>query len=377
MQLHEDRTVADVTDKERIWEEFHRLVRFDAESGSEASIAEYLREKLCALGLTVTQDAAGNLFGVLKGTTKGESVLFCSHMDTVSPGKGKRAILYPDGTIRSNGTTVLGADDVAGLTAILEALKVIQERKLDHPMIEVLFTTGEELYCHGSAKFDFSSVTSNDAYVLDLTGEIGTAAVAAPSILSLEITIKGRAAHAGFEPEAGVNALTIAARGISGLDTGHVEADTTVNFGTISGGSGKNVVPAEVRITGEIRSMRHERALSEAQHIRECFESEAAKLGGAVTVTVTEEIRAYRVPPESSVVRRFQDALRSLGYGEGKLVDTFGGSDNNRFHCAGLRGIVLACGMENVHTTAEYTNLNTLQKSAELTLRLMTMETRI
>ena len=363
-----------LTDRQRIRESFQSLVHFDAESGSEAAIAAYLREKLCALGLMVTQDAAGNLFAVLKATRAGESVLFCAHMDTVSPGRGKRAILYPDGIFHSDGTTVLGADDAAGLSAILEALMVIRDKKLAHPRIEVLFTVKEELYCHGSAAFDFGVVTARDAYVLDLTGKIGTVAVAAPSILSLDILVYGRAAHAGFEPEAGINALTAAARALAALDTGRVEADTTVNFGTISGGSGKNVVPAEVRIHGEIRSMRHERALAAAETIRARFEAEARKLGGKAELTVTEEIHAYRVKEDAPVLRRLHRALERLGCGEAKLVDTFGGSDNNRFHSAGVCGVVLACAMENVHTTAETCDLDELQKSAELTLMLMTME---
>ena len=363
-----------VTNRERIWKEFQRLVGFDAESGEEAEIAAYLRQKLCALGLDVTGDAAGNLHGVLKGTRAGEGLLFSSHMDTVSPGKGKRAILSPDGIIRSDGTTVLGADDAAGLAAILEALTVIRERGLEHPEIEVYFTTQEERYSRGIAEADLGVLRARRAYVLDLTGRIGTAAVAAPSILSLELDVTGKAAHAGFAPEEGVNALSIAARALARLETGHVEPDTTVNFGTIEGGSGKNIVPETVRIRGEIRSLRHERALREAEHIRAVFTEEAEKLSGRADVRVIEELRAYRVAEDAPVVRRFKKALAELGWGEGTLIDTFGGSDNNRFQCAGISGIVLACAMENVHSTAEYSDLNELQRSAELTLKLMTME---
>lgn len=363
-----------MTNRERIVAEFQKLVSIDAESFHEAEIAAYLAERLRALGLTVSQDEAGNLFAVLTGTRSGEPLLFSSHMDTVSPGRGKRAVLHPDGTITSDGTTVLGADDAAGLAAILEALTVIREKGLPHPAIEVLFSAAEELYSRGCAGFDFSRVRSRSAYVLDLTGPIGTAAAAAPSILSLDISVTGRAAHAGFSPEEGSNALTIAARALAALETGRVEPDTTVNFGTIEGGSGKNIVPASVRIRGEIRSLRHEKALARAEEIRSRFASEAEALGGRAAVTVTEELRAYHIPEDAPVVRRFQAALASLGLGEGELITTFGGSDNNHFPLHGIQGIVLACAMENVHTTAEYTHVSELQRSAELTLRLMTIE---
>ena len=370
---------------ERLLAEFQTLVSFDCESFHEGAIKEYLKAKLLSLGLTVTEDdaaaklgsgadGAGNLLGRLKGKEEGAPLLFCAHMDTVAPGRGKRAVFHPDGRITSGGDTVLGADDAAGLAAILEALTVIRERDLSHPELEILFPVAEEPYCRGTSVFDFSQLRARTAYVLDLTGEIGTAAVRAPSILSVEIRVTGKAAHAGFEPEAGINALSIAARALAALPTGHVNEDTTVNFGVIGGGTGKNVVPAEVHILGEIRSLRHEAALEQADAIRRVFAREAESLGGAAKVEVTEEIRAYAIGEDEPAVRRYRASLASLGWGEGKFITTYGGSDNNRFAAHGIRGIVTACAMFDVHSTHEYTDIESLARSAELTLRLMTME---
>ncbi len=370
---------------ERLLEEFKTLVSFDAESFHEAQIKEYLKEKLTALGLTVTEDdavekllsgaeGAGNLLAQLPGKEEGSPLLFSSHMDTVAPGQGKRAIVQADGRITSDGSTVLGADDAAGLAAILEALTVIREEGLPHPALEILFPAAEEPYCRGTSVFDYSKVRARTAYVLDLTGEIGTAAVRAPSILSVEIRVTGRSAHAGFAPEAGINALTAAAKALSALPTGHVSADTTVNFGVITGGTGKNVVPEEVRILGEIRSLRHEAALQQAEKVREVFCGEAEKLGGTAEVNVIEEIRAYDMAPDEYVVRRFERALTAMDLGPAKLVTTYGGSDNNNFAAHGIRGIVMANAMFDVHSTHEYTNIESLRRCAELTLHLMTME---
>ncbi len=371
--------------RERLLSEFSRLVSFDSESFHESRIKEYLKDALEELGLTVTEDGAaaalrsmgaeaGNLYGLLPGTRAGEPLMFCAHMDTVSPGAGKKAVFQPDGRITSDGTTVLGADDAAGLAAILEALRVIRERGLPHPDVEVLFSAAEEPYCRGTSAFDFSRVKSRTAYVLDLTGPVGTAAVQAPSILSLDIEVQGRAAHAGFSPEDGINALTAAARALSVLPTGHTEADTTVNFGTIQGGTGKNVVPGKVFIRGEIRSLRHEAALRQAGLVRETFAREAAALGGAAETVVTEEIRAYRIEADEYPVVRLARAMDRLGMGEPSLVTTFGGSDNNRFAAGGIRGVVLACAMFDVHTVHEYTEADQLVKSARLVTELMTME---
>ena len=372
-------------DKTRLLSEFERLVGFDCESFHEAEIKEYLRSALKGLGLEVTEDDAasalrsrgadaGNLYGLLPGTRAGAPLLFCAHMDTVSPGVGKKAVFHPDGRITSDGTTVLGADDAAGLAAILEALTVIRERGLPHPDIEVLFPVAEEPYCRGTSVFDFGRVRAKAAYVLDLTGPVGTAAVQAPSILSLDITVQGRASHAGFAPEDGINALTAAARALAALPTGHTAEDTTVNFGTIRGGTGKNIVPEQIVIRGEIRSLRHEAALAEAEKVREAFAREAAAVGAEAEVTVTEEIRAYRIGEEEYPVRRLAESMERLGMGAPTLVTTFGGSDNNNFAAHGIRGVVLACAMFDVHSVHEYTETDQLVKSARLITELMTGE---
>ena len=363
-----------MVNEDRLTNTFIELTAIDAESGDEAALRAHLIGALARLGIAAEADAAGNLFARLPGTCAGGALLFSAHMDTVRPGRGKKAVVHPDGRITSDGTTVLGADDAAGLAAILEALTLIRERNLPHPDIELLFTVAEEAYGVGSAQFDYTKLWAKTAYVLDLTGPVGTAAVAAPTLLALDVRVHGRAAHAGFAPEEGVNALSMAAAALAQLPTGRVEADTTVNFGTIEGGTGQNIVPALVRITGEVRSLRHGAALEQAAVIEDTFRREAERLGGNVEVTVTEKIHAYRTATDEPVVERLRAALADLGWGEPQLVDTFGGSDNNVFALHGLRGLVLAAAMELVHTTEEYTEIAELVRSAELTLKLMTLE---
>ena len=361
-------------DENRLIVTFLHLTAIDAESGDEAEMRAYLTGALAKLGIPSETDDARNLFARLPGTRTGDALLFSAHMDTVSPGRGKKAVRHPDGRITSDGTTVLGADDAAGIAAILEALTVIQENALPHPDIELLFTAEEERFCPGSARFDYKKLRAKTAYVLDLTGPVETAAIAAPTILSVDIAVKGRAAHAGFAPEDGINALSIAAGALAGLKTGRVAPDTTVNFGTVEGGTGRNVVPDRIRIAGEVRSLCHETAFQEARIIEDAFRQVAETLGGAVEVSVTEDLRAYRIAEDEPVVKRLRNALAALEMGEPSLVETFGGSDNNQFVKHGLRGVVLASAMELVHTVEEYTLVSELVKSAALTMKLMTLE---
>lgn len=374
----------------RIVEEFLKLTAFDSQSFSESEIAEYLKQELEELGLEVTVDdakerlqkerpeltkAASNIYGYLKGNVEGDAILFSAHMDTVSPGNGKKAIVHPDGTITSNGDTVLGADDVSGLVSILEALRTIKENNLKHPDIEVLFTVAEEPYCQGSRYVDYSRLKATTGYVLDLVGPVGTAAVAAPSIISVNVKIRGRAAHAGFAPEEGINALNIAVRALSEIRTGHTSHDTTVNFGVIKGGNGRNIVPEQVLIEGEIRSLEHKKALDEAYKIKEAFKNAADEFGGGVAVEITQHIKAYNIGKDKKVVERFRKAAKGvMRCILPDCITTFGGSDANRLNEHNISTIVLACAMENCHSTEEYTTINELIKSAELTLKLMTLE---
>lgn len=380
-----------MVNQKRLLDEFFRLVSIDAEFYEEREMADYLKERLKELGLLVKEDRAGellaekskacgrnaqkqagNLYGFLKGNKPGDAVLFSSHMDTVSPGNGKRPVLHEDGTITSDGTTVLGSDDAAGIAAILEALEQIRENDLPHPDIEVLFPVAEEPYAQGSRIFDYAGIKAEQAYVLDLSGPVGTAAIAAPSILSFQITLEGRSAHAGFCPETGIHAISIAGKAISSVQNGRVDPDTTVNIGTIQGGIQRNIVPDSCILTGEIRSMVHEKALDQMEKIRKIFEEEAEQAGGRAIFDVTEEFQAYHIGDDEKVVQRFLQVCGRLGI-EAKLETTFGGSDNNHFAAHGIRGIVPACGMNKVHTTKEYTTVEQLTKSAEITLGLMTL----
>lgn len=374
-----------MVNSDRIRLEFDKLVSFDSESFCEYEIKEYLKEKLISLGLSVTEDeawkrlgnenpkSAGNLYGILKGNMSGDPILFSAHMDTVSPGNGKKAVWHPDGTVTSDGTTVLGADDLSGVVSIIEALKVIKEKSLPHPDIEVVFSVAEEPFCKGIAVFDFDVLKSKTAYVLDLTGSVGTAAVKAPTVFELDIAITGKAAHSGFAPEDGINALTIAANALSKLPTGHVDPDTTVNFGVIEGGTGKNIVPPSVHILGEIRSLVHEKAVAGTETIEKTFREEAKKLGGQIEFKAAEAIRAYDIAEDEPVRKRFDKAVFELKHEKPEYVTTLGGSDGNHLNKHGVRTIVIACAMNDVHTVYESSSISELCRCAELTLKLMTL----
>lgn len=367
--------------RERILDTFVNLVAIDSPSRGERAMCDELKKRLIDLGLSVEEDDSaaasgsncGNLIAKLPGTLDIPAVLYSSHMDTVAPAFGKRAIVHEDGRITSAGDTVLGADDVSGLAAILEALQVIRENDLAHGPLEIVFTTGEEIYGKGADQVDMSRISAKDAYIFDLTGKTGRAARKAPSIISFRIEVKGMASHAGFAPEKGVHAIRIASEAIAKLKLGHVDKETTANVGTIQGGNLTNIVPESCVVTGEVRSYDHKKALAQVEEIIGTFRVAAEALGGAIESEYEVCIKAYATDKNSRVVKRFLGACAEMGV-EPLLDETFGGSDLNVFAQKGIEGLVLASAMEQCHSCSEYTTVDELCQVGQMALTLMTKE---
>ncbi|MDF2537959.1 MAG: peptidase T-like protein [Herbinix sp.] len=364
--------------KERIVKEFCSLVAIDAESFQERAMADALTKMLLELGFTVEEDGAGeyyqgncgNIYGYLDGELEGDPILFSAHMDTVKPGIHKVAVIQADGRITSDGCTVLGADDVAGIVSIIEAIRTIKEQGIPHRSLEVLFPIAEEVYLKGSDVFDYKKVKAKEAYVLDLDGPVGTAALKAPTVEAFTAKFIGKASHAGFAPEQGINAIRIAAEAITLIQQGRIDEETTANIGLIEGGKAKNIVPEECILRGEVRSLKHEKALSEVANIEGIFRDIAAKNKANLEFETSFGCLAYDIDRNHPVVTRYEKVCKELCY-EYRFTDTFGGSDNNNFVRNGITGIVLSCGMHKVHSCEEYTHVEDLVKCCSIVMKLM------
>ena len=101
------------------------------------------------------------------------------------------------------------------------------------------------------------------------------------------------------------------------------------------------------------------------------FEETAKTFGGTVQCRSREHIRAYHLDASEAVVQHFTKAATAAGLSS-DLITTYGGSDANRLNEHGVPAIVVACAMENSHTTEEYTELSELAKAAELAVALIT-----
>lgn len=349
-----------MNDEHRIINEFLELVQVDSVSGKERQIADLLIKKLLELGLKVKEDSAGqktggeagNIIGRLPGTSAGPVLVLCAHMDTVEPGCGVQPVVE-DGIIRSSGNTILGADDKAGIVTILEVLRLVRQNNVKHGGIEVAFTIWEEGGLFGAKNLDFNLISAKIGFVLDSNGQPGTIVTRAPSQDHIGAVIRGRAAHAGINPEDGINAIQVAAYAITQMKVGRIDSETTSNIGIISGGKAINIVPESVTIEGEARSLSTEKRLQQTRQMCNAIENAARKYGAVADVVTKTLYPDYWLSVDSLPVKIAVKAARNLGL-ESHLVNTGGGSDANIFNSKGIATAVLGIGMKKVHTTEEY-----------------------
>lgn len=368
-------------DRGRLVAEFLDLVRIDSLSRREGRIAKRLRETLEGLGVAVEEDdagskvggEAGNLLAKFPGTAPGAPpLLLCAHMDTVVPGENVKPVVTGD-VIRTDGTTILGGDDKSGLVAILEALRVLRERRIPHGPIDVLFTICEEYGLLGAKHFDAARLRAKTGLVLDVDG-VCELVVQAPAANTLAFTVHGLEAHAGVCPEQGISAIKVAAEAIAAMRLGRVDAETTANLGLIEGGMAVNIVPNRVRLRGETRSLSLAKLEAQTEHMRRCFEEAAARHraragdgehAARVEAKVERDYDRLDLPADAPIVTLMTRAAADLGK-PFRTRATGGASDANVLNGRGLQIANLACGMREIHTVHEWIDVKDMVATTEL-----------
>lgn len=361
----------------RLLERFLKYVKIDSPTKEEREFALVLKDDLEKLGMQVTMDDAGekvgsnsgNIIGLLKGTTKGEPILFSAHMDTVSPGRDIKPVIK-DGTVYSDGTTVLGADDKAGIAAIVEAIQSLVERDTPHADIEVVFTIFEEGGLFGSKNLDYSSIKSKKGFVLDSGGDPGTIIVQGPAQNKIDVEFFGRQAHAGVAPETGISAIQMAGEAISNMRLLRIDDETTANIGSIISEGPTNIVPKSVKFCAEARSLNDAKLKEQSDHMVKCCEDAAAKYGGSVTVTVENAYSPFKIDEDHPLIDVVKKACEVLDL-EPKTITSGGGSDTNILNENGIDSLNLGIGERNPHTLDEHIRIIDLENSARLVVEII------
>ena len=354
--------------QERLVNDFSDLVRIDSPSGEEWDVARHISDRLAGLGFQVGRDEHGNVIAREAGD---RPLLLSAHMDTVNPGRSIKPQVVGD-RITSDGNTILGGDCKAGVAAILEALQTVRDEGRPRRPVQVVFTRGEEIGLVGASNLDFTMLSATEAVVFDGNGPVNTITGGSPTYMAFDIDIRGRGAHAGVEPEKGLSAIKIASDLIAQLPQGRMDDETTFNIATITGGTVRNAVPSEAKITGEFRSMNTE----SLELLRMQLLATIGKIRGRYAeAEITEKLemmfQMYRLDPNEATAQLVTRVMRDMGL-QPDIRPSGGGTDGNVFRLHGIESVVVGMATNQMHTIDEYVVIPDLLDTARFCEQLMT-----
>ncbi len=392
-------------------ERFLKYVSFDTQSSQESGVtpstpgqmvfARYLKEELEAMGLEeVTLDDNGYLFASLPANTDRQvpTVGFIAHLDTSPDMSGKdvrprivqaydgkeivlsgeeNIILSPaqfpelsdhvgEDLIVTDGTTLLGADDKAGIAEIVSAVAWLQAHpEVEHGKIRIGLNPDEEIGL-GAHKFDVKQFGCDWAYTMD-GGEVGELEFENFNAASAKVRFKGRNVHPGYAKHKMVNAMRVAARFATLLPAGETPEETEgyEGFYHLTGMSGD---VEQATLSYIIRD--HDRARFEARkrHIAQLVERINKEMGEEVA-SVESRDQYYnmreRIEPVMHVVDIAREAIKAAGL-EPRIRAIRGGTDGAQLSFMGLPCPNLFAGGINFHGRYEFVPIRSMEKAMEV-----------
>ena len=397
----------------RAYERFLKYVSYptmsNEESGTHPSsakqlvLAKELALELEALGLVnVELDEWGYVYAELPANTDTvcNNIGFIAHMDTSNEASDEnikpKLVKYEGGDILLNsekniwlkvsdypyvenhkgetlivtdGTTLLGADDKAGIAEIMTALEILVNEKVPHGKISVAFTPDEEIG-EGADNFRVERFGADYAYTVD-GGSLGELEYENFNAASAKVEVRGVSIHPGSAKDRMKNAARIAAEFDSALPKDEIPEKTEGYEGFHHLLSMKGGIE-EASLVYIIRD--HDRAKFEEK--KQGFEALAAKMNGeygegTVNLTLSDSYFNMREKIEDNlfVVDRAKEAMLSLGI-EPIVTPIRGGTDGARLSFMGLPCPNLCTGGANFHSRFEYASVDSMDKITELLVKI-------
>jgi tripeptide aminopeptidase len=393
---------------------FCRYVRIDTQADEKATtypsspgqleLGRILAAELRAMGIAdVEHDAHGIVLATLPGNKPAPTIAWIAHVDT-SPetsGHGVEPIVHPlyaggdivlpgDPTkvlrpatdpdlaalkgktlVTTDGTTLLGADDKAGVAVIMEAAAYLTAHpEIPHGPIRVCFTCDEEIG-HGVDHLDLKKLGAVVGYTLD-GGGVGEIDVETFSADLAVVTITGVNIHPAFAKGAMVNAVRIAAEFVSRMPKATLAPEVTADREgflhpyRIDGG----VAQATIRVL--LRDFDTKKLADRAAVLeRIAAELRVEHLKSSIEVKVTPQYRnmADGLAKEPRAATLAEEAMRKLGLSPRRTI-VRGGTDGSRLTELGLPTPNLSTGEHNLHSPLEYTCVEEMQTAIDVLVEL-------
>ncbi|MCI0515597.1 M20/M25/M40 family metallo-hydrolase [candidate division KSB1 bacterium] len=365
----------------KLLELFLETVRVDSVSLQERAVADFVRHKLQGWNIPVQEDDAATKLGGTAGNllinlnspgVHGTPLVLFAHLDTVRPTAEVKPVIE-NGIIRSNGTTILGADNRSAVALILYLISELVEHQWKHRNLEIVFTVAEELGMFGAMAFDYRRLTAKEGYLFDCSAKPGSYVAESPTAYVFQVDCKGRPAHSAVAPEKGINAISMAMEIIQQFPVGRLNRQTVANIGTIRGGTADNVVPDHVNFTGEFRSFNPQEIQRIQRELEAVCQVVGAKFNGRVEASFKPDFQGYKFEPALPVIQHLQQAMAALHLTPNPMVYS-GGSDANVVNGNGIQAVNVGIGASNPHSNEEQIALADMVKGAELLFKLVEVE---
>ncbi len=398
-----------------ILDRFLRYVAVDTQSNEESEsqpsaekelvLLQMLRDELIAMGVEATLDEYGYVMATIPSNVEGDvpAVGFIAHVDTAPDASGagvKPQIIknYDGGAIAlegvpglkldpadfpellahkgetiitTDGTTLLGADDKAGVAEIMDAVQYIVEHpEFKHGTIKIGFTPDEEIG-RGVVKFDVSRFGADYAYTMD-GGEVGELEFENFNAASAVVHIQGRNVHPGYAKGKMLNAILIGQELTALLPVGQ-RPELTQDYEGFFHIIGFKGTVEEATLTWIIRD--HDRAEFERKKVvmRECCDFINAKYGaGTVSPVIKDQYYNMRemVEPHYHVVEKAVKAMEMAGV-KPHIQPIRGGTDGANLSFKGLPCPNIFAGGLNFHGKFEWIPLESMEKASAVILNLI------
>ncbi|MFP3917767.1 peptidase T [Lysinibacillus telephonicus] len=400
--------------KEKVIDRFIRYAKIDTQSNPESSttpstekqfdLLNVLKDELSEIGLTeISLDENGYLFATLPSNTdkKIPTIGFLAHVDTSPDFSGanvnpQRIDNYDGGDIQLNddvvmsptyfpnlknyvgqtlittdGTTLLGADDKAGIAEIMTAMEyLVAHPEIKHGKIRVAFTPDEEIG-RGPHKFDVKAFGADFAYTMD-GGPLGELQFESFNAAGVKVTTRGTSVHPGSAKNKMINAITMAIKFQNGMPADAVPEKTEGYEGFIHLMSFNGNIE-EAKLSYIIRDHDREKFEAKKAHFLEVEKMVKDKYGeNAITVEIEDQYynMGEKIKPVKEIVDIAYIAMENLDI-DPIIEPIRGGTDGSQLSYMGLPTPNIFAGGENMHGKFEFVSAETMEKATKVIIEIV------
>jgi tripeptide aminopeptidase len=354
---------------------FCDLVRIPSPSGKERDVVLHLQKLLKKEGISSRIDGSamkagsntGNL--IAKIGSGGPTILFTAHTDTVEDGKRMVNPIVKNGRISSDGKTILGSDDKAGVAALVEALIELNKMK-NTPTVIAAFVTREETGFGGVRNLDIKEKVD---YAFDVDGSEppGQFINQALGCFCFEVQITGKEAHSARNPDKGASAIKAAGVIVSKLKFGRDSHGGTLNVGMISGGKVFNVVAGSATLSVEVRGYDQKTVDKKVAEVRSASDA-ACKLTGCSYRIV--EVKGMKAPAFVTTDKKIIELARKSTAACGlrfSLLKLLASVQASELSSQGYTVLGLCKGGQGPHSTKESISVKELEQTKALIMEIV------